>query len=657
MYSSLASKHLSANITPYPKLSFQIGTLEKSSPKMSLLLGPPEIYNSMPSARAGDASPAESGASDPFMDLMMKNFNAAGADFLGNPKLGQTAKGAPTYLSSGNPCLDFFFQAVSPIPVKSDHYDCWGSPTPTPATVNSVDDMLKRSWNQDPLTTLKLLCNLRGVGGTGKSDKEGFYAAALWLHSSHPKSLACNLEEIARFGYLKDFPEILYRLLEGGNVRERQKADRKLLTEMKKERKYISFGGKRKRKKKQMNKPRNPMTEEQKESRKLTVQKRTDDEKAAAKLRRDERRIQKAKKVIDRFKCDPDFRFLHDQVSDLFSKFLKRDLELLKQGPSPSNLSEAAKWCPSLDSSFDQATLLCETIARKIFPKEENPDYQGIEDAQYAYRVRDLLRKEVLVPLRKALQSPEIPKENTCVLLPHQIVKSLSDEDGGARADSRWSRMVKEIMGCSEGKKGMKNCLAICDVSSSMEGTPLEAGLALGLLVSELSEEPWKGKLITFSEKPQLHQIKGDNLLSKVGFAKNMKLVQTKDFQKVVDMILEVAVKGNLREDQMIKRLFVFTDMEFDQTPSFAKETDYQAIERKFREKGYWNCVPEIVFWNLKSSKSTPVLGNQKGAALVGGLSPGMMRVFLERDVLPNPLAVMESAISGDEYSNLVVID
>lgn len=39
-----------------------------------------------------------------------------------------------------------------------------------------VRDLLAAAWAQDPLTALKLACNLRGVRGTGKSDKEGFYA-------------------------------------------------------------------------------------------------------------------------------------------------------------------------------------------------------------------------------------------------------------------------------------------------------------------------------------------------------------------------------------------------------------------------------------------------------------------------------------------------
>lgn len=36
----------------------------------------------------------------------------------------------------------------------------------------------------------------------------------------------------------------------------------------------------------------------------------------------------------------------------------------------------------------------------------------------------------------------------------------------------------------------LKNCMAICDVSGSMLGAPLEVAVALGLLVSEPSEDP-----------------------------------------------------------------------------------------------------------------------------------------------------------------------
>ncbi|RZC60523.1 hypothetical protein C5167_022286 [Papaver somniferum] len=96
--------------------------------------------------------------------------------------------------------------------------------------------------------------------------------------------------------------------------------------------------------------------------------------------------------------------------------------------------------------------------------------------------------------------------------------------------------------------------------------------------------------------------------------------------------------------------------MEFDQASKNDWETDYEAIRRKF--KRYWyTSVPEIVFWNLKDSKATPVLSNQKGVALVGGFSKNLVKLFLEGGNDMTPLAVMERAISGEDYNKLVVID
>ncbi|XP_026451118.1 uncharacterized protein LOC113351329 [Papaver somniferum] len=183
-------------------------------------------------------------------------------------------------------------------------------------------------------------------------------------------------------------------------------------------------------------------------------------------------------------------------------------------------------------------------------------------------------------------------------------------------AELQWQRMVNDLL--EKGK--LKDCLAICDVSGSMVGPPLQASLALGLLISEISEDPWK------------------------------------DFQKVFDTILQVVIDGNLKEDQVIKRVFVFSDMRFDKASknyfewaadhptldtAFSWETDYETIKRMFRESGYMS-VPEIVFWNLRSSGATPVTWEQKDGGDLNGLTP---------------ISVMKKAISGEEYDKLVVIN
>ncbi|KAE8038679.1 hypothetical protein FH972_011160 [Carpinus fangiana] len=207
--------------------------------------------------------------------------------------------------------------------------------------------------------------------------------------------------------------------------------------------------------------------------------------------------------------------------------------------------------------------------------------------------------------------------------------QSLLDDDAAIQvADLQWKRMLEDLS-----KKGkLRNCLAVCDVSGSMFGTPWEVFVAMGLLVSYLSEEPWKGKVITFSESPQLHIIQGDDLQSKMKFAEDSIGFSNTNFQKVFDLILQAAVDGNLKEDQMIKRIFAFSDMEFDEASCNDWETDYKAIQRKFTERGYGYVVPEIVFWNLRDSSSTSVTVSDKGVALVSGFSKNLMKLFFDGD-------------------------
>ncbi|WJX62796.1 hypothetical protein P8452_47754 [Trifolium repens] len=695
------------------------------------LVGPPEIYTLNPTTTTtvvADPTPTTvttttaATTNNTFLDQMMANFNTLSTTRY--PPMGLTENMSPTFLSTGNPCLDFFFHVVPDTPSET------------------LLERLQLAWSQNPLTTLKLVCNLRGVRGTGKSDREGFYAAALWFHQHHPKTLASNVPYLADFGYFKDLPEILYRLLEGSSVRKTQKQEwnqRKIGSKNKRSQvQPVLVLEKQTKKLCRDNVPAKAATpisnpfmiltqssEEdiekdslmikemsakakakkkaahtlKKEQKRIALAKKLAERSGKAKeiahTLKEQKRIALAKKLVQRYTSDPNFKFLHDSISDHFADCLIKDLEFLKSG-SPTKISLAAKWCPSVDSSFDRSTLLCESIAKRIFPREE---YEGVEEAHYAYRVRDRLRKDVLVPLRKVLELPEvfiganqwnlIPYNRVAsvamefykekflkhdkerfekyledvkagkttiaagALLPHKIIESLGDEDGGKVAELQWKRMVDDLL-----KKGkMRNCLAVCDVSGSMSGIPMEVSVALGLLVSELNDEPWKGKVITFSAEPQLHLIQGDDLKSKTEFVRNMDWGMNTDFQKVFDRILDVAVNGNLKEEQMIKRIFVFSDMEFDEASANSWETDYHAITRKYREKGYGSAVPQIVFWNLRDSRATPVPATQKGVALISGYSKNLLTLFLDNEGDISPVVAMEAAIAGPEYQKLVVLD
>ncbi|KAK0607292.1 hypothetical protein LWI29_012686 [Acer saccharum] len=667
----------------------------------------------------------------------------------GKPPMGLTENLSPTFLSTGNPCMDFFFHVVPDTP--SDQ----------------LIPRLEVSWTHDPLTTLKLICNLRGVRGTGKSDKENFYMTAFWLYQKHPKTLSLNARVFADFGYFKDLPEILFRLLEGPEKRKMIKQEwmdkkrRKLLVSaaakrLKREAKWRTEHPDEEKEEENVEKKQEEESVENVEEKKPVITK------EEARVLRKAREAVQARKALEKYKSDSNYRLFYDSVCDVFADVLKSDMEFLKANKL-SKISLAAKWCPSIDSSYDKASLICEGIARRVFPRESDKEYEKLEEAHYVYRIRDRLRKQVLVPLHKVLQLPEVfmsakewnalpygrvpsvamknyknlfekhdkerfeaylekvksgeAKIAAGALLPHEIVKSANEDSLGEVAELQWKRMVEDVS-----KKGkLKNCMAVCDVSGSMSGIPMEVCVALGILVSELSEEPWKGKVITFSENPQLHLVEGDSLKAKSEFVEAMDWDMNTDFQKVFDRILEVAAENNLSEDQLIKRLFVFSDMEFDdctgvtsrrmfvepvevmvpeeqftwpaemvpEEPAemvpgeqftwhaemvpeeqftwpvemvpeeqFKKgwETDYEVIQRKFKEHGYTK-VPEIVFWNLRNSNSTPVVAKQSGVAMVSGFSKNLLTLFLDEGGIVNAEDVMGLALAGEEYKKLLVYD
>ncbi|KAL3625195.1 hypothetical protein CASFOL_030649 [Castilleja foliolosa] len=570
----------------------------------------------------------------------------------------------PTFVSTVNPCLDFFFHVV-------------------PKTkAGTLTRRLQLAWKHDPLKALKLVCNLRGVRGTGKSDKEGGINAALWLHENHPKTLACNVDSFAGFGYFKDLLEIMFRIVEGPHMRNLWMED-----------KIDNWG--------------NFYNDES--------------EKSGSKSRLGEKEIDDVKRVVDRYNSDPMFKFLHDRVADYFAQCLRSDMKMLDSGDS-SKISQAAKWWPLLHSSYYRFTLLCETIAKKVFPRDEHPEYEGVDEAHYAYQVSDRLRKQVLVPLRKTLELPEdymeandwgsIPYHRVAsdemlmymdkflerdgerfkeyienvktgkaeiaanTLLLHKIIAYLDnikddwcsdddDNDDGVQVETlKWKmrvgnlqlkRMVRDIAEKGE----LNNCLAVCHVSSGMDVYTMNVSAALGVLVSELSRKPWKGRLITFNTKAVLQNVRGSSFVAKTNFVQRLEKYGEPDLQKVFDALLQVAVDGKLEPDQMIKRVFVFSDMKFDESSENPWKTDYEVIVRKFKEKGYGECVPEIVFWKLGDSKTTPVpvQANQPGVALVSGFSSNLMTLFLEEGGIRDPEAVMDAAISGQEYQKLRVFD
>ncbi|KAI4978014.1 uncharacterized protein LOC123404569 [Hordeum vulgare subsp. vulgare] len=648
------------------------------------LVGPPEAATALGAAAEmktdGKGKALTENSSPTFVDLLDASFNMETEMKTDGKGKALTENSSPTFVSSGDPCLDFFFHVVPGTPAAS------------------VASLLAAAWAADPVTALRLVANLRGVRGSGKSDREGFYAAALWLHARHPATLARNAASVAAFGYLKDLPELLHRIVHGGKSTRTPGKKARLEAEggwfLRRGRgrgRRSGSGGGKGRREDRVGASEERVAASLERDRKLA---------AAAAVSRRAKRAGAAARVLDMYSRDSTYRFLHDRTADLFAELLAEDMRKLSVG-DVKHFSLAAKWCPSLDSSYDRSTLLCEAIARRLFPRGSSSELgDDLPDAHYAYRARQRLRRAAMVPLRAALKLPEVfisarawesvvytrvasvamknykdlflkhdaerfnayladvksgkKRIAAGALLPHQIIESLGEDgDDGGVADLQWQRMVDDMRALGK----LNNCVAVCDVSGSMSGLPMDVCIALGLLVSELTDDPWRGRVITFSERPNIHMIKGETLSEKTEFVRSMDWGMNTDFQAVFDKILEVAVGAGLPAEKMVRRVLVFSDMEFDQASANPWETDYEAIVRKFSEAGYGAAVPEIVFWNLRDSKAVPVMSGQKGVALVSGFSKNLLKLFLDGGGTFTPRVVMEKAIAGPEYDQLAVFD
>ncbi|CAB4290907.1 unnamed protein product [Prunus armeniaca] len=101
-------------------------------------------------------------------------------------------------------------------------------------------------------------------------------------------------------------------------------------------------------------------------------------------------------------------------------------------------------------------------------------------------------------------------------LVPREIINYACYADFREAAELQWKAMVEDIKHQQKQRKGLgnfKNCLAMC-LLTDMLGNHRISALSLGLVMSEISEEPWKGMVITFGDSPYellllLHSIQG----------------------------------------------------------------------------------------------------------------------------------------------------
>ncbi|KAI9313239.1 hypothetical protein BX666DRAFT_1864624 [Dichotomocladium elegans] len=264
-------------------------------------------------------------------------------------------------------------------------------------------------------------------------------------------------------------------------------------------------------------------------------------------------------------------------------------------------------------------------------------------------------------------------------------------------ADAQWKTLVDSIRNDTKGGN-LGSALAVCDMSGSMYGSsvgidPIWPAVALSLLLAEFAAPPFNGMIITFAENPAVVQVSHLTAMhEQVEALFRSEVGYSTDFNKVfLELLLPMAIKHKLKQEDMVKRLFVFSDMEFNQGYGEEKwETNYDTIKKAYEKHGY--KVPELVWWNLAAVRPgaclapdapKPVTKETRGCAMVAGYSGSMFKTFIEQEQIEDdndeetnketgekenaedesdakeldPISTMKQAVEHASFSNLVLVD
>jgi len=371
-------------------------------------------------------------------------------------------------------------------------------------------------------------------------------------------------------------------------------------------------------------------------------------------------------------------------VWELFAKQLQDDYQKMMNGKT---ITLVGKWTPRENSKYDKKIKAFYHIKHKMgltskdmrkqvsaLSKYSNvtevqmcaQEWNGIKYSNVPSRCMYLHRKSFNKHdpngFKKWLEDVAAGKKeiNAKQLFPHELVKYYLDgNEPDAVIEAQWKSLVSSVKASYQDK----NCLSICDVSGSMTGIPMCVAIALSILLAEITPEPFHGQIITFTLTPKFHVISGETLYDKVRNVKRMDWEVNTNFQKAIDMILTKCKTFNVQQKDMPSRLFVFSDMQFDNaingqfgTPEDTKAmTNHAIMLQKYRDTGY--NPPEIVFWNLRGDTiDFPATVADANVALVSGFSPSLMELFIDGEDIC-PMSIVNKILTCPRYQKIKLIN
>ena len=367
---------------------------------------------------------------------------------------------------------------------------------------------------------------------------------------------------------------------------------------------------------------------------------------------------------------------LDTPVKDEAVALIKNQLEKERNAIGSAGVSLLGKWLPSINTSSKESVAsarvlmaalgmkaveyrkLCSALRKEIKILEDNLrrkdytfDYSN-QPSQAMHRYRkaflrndgeryNAFLKKVVEQAEKLARGEEIPddekvKLNVKTLYPYQLVAPFINACGVNRLTAEEELPLEAGWKSLDRGQFDSRTIVVRDGSGSMYGSgdfaAINIASSLTLLFAEQLGGAYRNSFITFSSEPRLVQIpeKADTLKKKLNYVSKFNDCSNTDIVKVYDLILKVAKKGRVPKEEMIERILIISDMEFDACAEGA--STFEHYKSKFEKAGYE--LPEIVFWNVEARHAhLPVTMNEKGVKLVSGASANIFANVVSGDL------------------------
>ena len=365
-----------------------------------------------------------------------------------------------------------------------------------------------------------------------------------------------------------------------------------------------------------------------------------------------------------------------DKAMEVIKERLNEDIKSMRDGGKVSLL---AKWLPSVNASSKTTRNTARDVAARLGYSERNYRKTLSELRAYSDILENRLRERdytfdyskqpscAMFKYRKAfirndnerymnylndVNSGKV-KLNASVLFPYEIIckclgMEISNEEKLA-LDTTWKNLPVY------GESG--NAIAVVDGSGSMcwaprgGARPIDVALSLGIYFAEHNKGAFANHFIAFSHSPRMVEVKGRDIVEKARYCASFNEVSNTNLEAVFNLILATAVNGKAKQEELPEKIFVISDMEFDNCVESGNDlTLYDTMKAKFKQYGY--KLPDVVFWNVNSfGNNVPVRFKDSGTALVSGFTPALFDMVIGGEISPE--IIMNRAVESERYAKI----